>query len=319
MKIVVLDGYSLNPGDLSWQAIGALGDLRVYDRTPIDQVVNRLEGADLVFTNKTPISEETLKACPTIQWIGVLATGYNVVDVGAAKTRGIPVANIPSYGTQNVAQFTLALILEACHRIGHHNQAVKDLRWTRQDDFCFWDFEQVELDKKVLGLIGYGRIGQKVASMAQAFGMVIRVFTPNPDKSLETDSLKFVDLETLYKESDIISLHCPLQASSQGMINDLSISKMKDGVKIINTSRGPLVDEEDMSKALESGKVSVYACDVVEVEPILEDNPLLKAPNCIISPHIAWATKAARIRLMEAAEENIKAFLQGRPIHVVND
>ena len=318
MKIVVLDGYVENPGDLSWEALGALGDLTVYDRTEDEDIVSRIGNAEIVITNKTPITEETMEQCPSIRYIGVLATGYNVVDVEAAKKRGIPVTNIPSYGTETVAQFTMGLLLEICHHIGHHDQAVHEGRWSACEDFCFWDYPMIELAGKTLGLIGYGRIGQAVGRIAQAFGMKLLVYTRTVKKELETEHCRFVSLEELLKEADVISLHCPLQPETEQLIRRETIEQMKDGVILLNSSRGPLIHEADLAEALRSGKVAAAAMDVVSAEPIKEDNPLLTAPNCIITPHIAWAAKEARTRLMNVAVENVRSFLNGTPEHVVN-
>ena len=259
-----------------------------------------------------------MEQCPSIRYIGVLATGYNVVDVEAAKKRGIPVTNIPSYGTETVAQFTMGLLLEICHHIGHHDRAVHEGRWSACEDFCFWDYPMIELAGKTLGLIGYGRIGQAVGRIAQAFGMKLLVYTRTVRKELETETCRFVSLEELLKEADVISLHCPLQPETGQIIRRETIEQMKDGVILLNSSRGPLIHEADLADALRSGKVAAAAMDVVSTEPIKEDNPLLAAPNCIITPHIAWAAKEARTRLMNVAVENVRSFLNGTPEHVVN-
>lgn len=268
MKIIILDGYTENPGDLSWEGMEKLGELTVYEHTPPQDVIARIGDAPMVLTNKTPITRQVMEACPALRYIGVLATGYNVVDVEAAREKGIVVANIPAYGTQAVAQYVFALLLELCHRVGHHNKAVQQGRWTNGRDFCFWDYPLVELAGKTMGLIGYGRIGRATAQIARAFGMNVLAFRPSGGE--ET-----VSLETVLKNSDVISLHCPLTEDNAGMINAKTISQMKDGVMIINTARGALINEKDLRLALLSGKVKGAAVDVVSTEPIALDNPLL--------------------------------------------
>lgn len=316
MKIVVLDGYTENPGDLSWSGFEALGELIVYERTPAHQIVERIGDAQAVIVNKTPITRETLKACPSIVYIGVLATGYNVVDVQAAKEKEIIVTNIPTYGTAAVAQFVFALLLEICHHVQTHSDAVYDGDWSRCLDFCFWNHPLIELSGKTLGVIGFGRIGRNVAAIAGAFGMKVLAYDQHMGE--HTDLAEYVPLEELYARSDVISLHCPLLPSTQGMINKDSIAGMKDGVILINTSRGPLIAEQDLADALDAGKVYGAGLDVVSTEPILPDNPLLKAKNCFITPHIAWAPLESRARLMDIAVDNLKNFQQGTPSCVVN-
>lgn len=318
MKIVVLDGYTLNPGDLSWAKFEAIGEFQCYDRTPADKIVKRIGDAEAIITNKTPITKETLDACPTVKYIGVLATGYNVVDVEAAKAKGIPVTNVPTYGTTAVSQFVFALLLEICHHVQHHSNTVKELRWSGSKDFCYWDFPLVELQGLTMGIVGFGRIGQATAKIAAAFGMNVLAYDSVEHKELETDGIKYTTFEALCEKSDVITLHCPLFPSTEGIINKDSIANMKDGVIIINTSRGPLVVEDDMLAALESGKVAYFAADVVSTEPIKPDNVLLRAPNCFITPHIAWAPRAARRRLMDVASSNLAAFADGKPVNVVN-
>ncbi|WP_418603314.1 D-2-hydroxyacid dehydrogenase [Hwangdonia sp.] len=320
MKIVVLDGYTLNPGDLSWEGIEQFGDLVVYDRTGFDteEIVKNIGDAEAVFTNKTPLPKAVLTQVPHLKYIGVLATGYNIIDVEVAKALGIVVANVPTYGTQAVAQFAMALLLEMCHHVGDHSKAVKDGEWTKSLDFCFWNTPLIELDGKTMGIIGFGQIGQATAKIAQAFGLNILAYNRSKNLKLETETCKYVSLDELLKSSDIISLHCPQTEATTGIINKNNIDKMKDGVMIINTSRGGLIVEEDLKEALNSGKVSGAAVDVVSTEPIQANNPLLKAKNCIITPHIAWAPKASRTRMMETAVENLKAYLNGHPINVVN-
>lgn len=320
MKIVVLDGYALNPGDLSWEGFEKLGELVVYDRIPTDtqSVIKHIGDAEIVITNKTPLTKAIFDACPSIRYVGVLATGYNVVDIEAAKEKGIPVTNVPTYGTQAVAQFVFALLLDICHHVRQHNDAVKNGEWTKRGEFCFWNYPLIELANKTMGIIGFGNIGQAVANLALAFGMKVLAYDIKQDVVLNNENIRYVSLDELYRYSDIISLHCPLFPSTQGIINKDSIAKMKDGVIIINTSRGPLIVEEDLKDALISGKVSNAAVDVVSSEPIKEDNPLLSAPNIIITPHIAWAPKESRKRLMDIAVSNLEAFLNNTPVNVVN-
>lgn len=317
MKIVVLDGYTENPGDLSWGGFESLGELTVYDRTPADKTVERIGEAEAVITNKTLITADVIAACKNIKYIGVLATGYNVVDIQAAKSRGIPVCNIPTYGTQSVGQFVMALLLEICHHVGHHSDAVHNGRWENSVDFCFWDYPLIELAGKTMGIIGFGRIGQTTAKMAKALGMDVIAYDEYISDSGKSVA-DYVSLDELFAKSDVISLHCPLFPSTEGIISKDSIAKMKDGVIILNTARGPLIVEQDLADALNSGKVFAAAVDVVSAEPIKGDNPLLKAKNCIITPHIAWAPTEARRRLMDIAAANLKAFTDGSPVNVVN-
>lgn len=318
MKIVVLDGYTLNPGDLSWAGLEELGDITVYDRTSPDEAAERIGNAEAVFTNKTPISKVTLNRCPELRFIGVLATGYNIVDIEAAREKGIPVSNIPTYGTASVAQFAIALLLELCHRIGDHSNAVKEGQWSNSRDWCFWNYPQVELAGKTMGIIGLGRIGQAVAKIALALGMKVLAYDGFRKTEWESESCRYVDLDTLLANSDVISLHCPLFPSTQGIINKETIAKMKNGVMIINNSRGALIVEEDLRDALNSGKIAGAALDVVSTEPVRMDNPLLEAENVILTPHIAWAPKESRQRLMDAAVDNLRAFLNKKPQNIVN-
>ena len=318
MKIVVLDGYTLNPGDISWGGMEALGEVTVYDRTKPEDIIERIGDAEVVYTNKTPITKETLDACPSIKFIGVLATGYNVIDIAAAKEKGIPVSNIPTYGTAAVSQFAIALLLELCHHIGEHSDAVKAGEWSSNPDWCFWKHPLVELDGKTMGIIGFGRIGQDTGKIAQALGMKVLAYDSFKRPELESDTCQYTDLDTLLKESDVISLHCPLFPDTEGIINKDTIAKMKDGVMIINDSRGPLIVEQDLRDALDSGKVAGAALDVVSTEPIKMDNPLLGAKNVILTPHIAWAPKESRQRLMDIAVANLKAYVDGQPQNVVN-
>lgn len=317
MKIVILDGYTENPGDLSWEAFEALGEVTVYDRTPKEMIVERIGDAQAVITNKTPMTRQPLDNCPSIRYIGVLATGYNVVDTGAAKEKGIPVTNIPTYGTTAVAQMVFALLLEVCHHVGAHSQAVKDGAWSRNPDWCFWNYPLIELAGKTMGIIGFGRIGQAAGKIAKAFGMEVLAYDQYPNDAGRQIG-EYVSLDELYARSDVISLHCPLFPETTGMINKESIAKMKKGVIIINTSRGPLIVEEDLAEALHEGKVYAAACDVVSTEPIRPENPLLGCYNSILTPHIAWAPKESRSRLMDIAAQNLKAFIDGAPVNVVN-
>ena len=320
MKIVVLDGYTENPGDLSWGDMEALGELTVYDRTSLtdmQEVIDRIGDAEAVITNKTPLPKEVFDACPNIKYIGVLATGYNVVDVDTAKAKGIPVCNIPTYGTAAVGQFAIALLLEICHHIGHHDKAVHEGRWESNPDWCFWDYPLIELADKTMGIIGFGRIGQATGRIAKALGMKVIANDEYPNDSGK-EIAEYVSREELFAQADVIALHCPLFPSTQGIINKENIAKMKDGVIILNNSRGPLIVEEDLRDALNSGKVAGAGLDVVSTEPIKGDNPLLKAKNCIITPHISWAPKESRQRLMNIAVDDLKAFIDGNPINVVN-
>ena len=319
MKIVVLDGYTLNPGDLTWERLEKLGELTVYDRTAEDEILQRIGDAEIIYTNKTPLTRDTFEKAPRIKYVGVLATGYNVVDVEAAKEKGIPVTNIPTYGTTAVAQMTFALLLEMCHHVWVHSEEVKKGAWTNASDFCFWNYPLIELGGKTMGLIGYGRIGQAVGAIAQAFGMNVLAYDEYPNKALENAAMQYAALDELLAASDIVSLHCPLFESTKGIINKDSIAKMKEGVMIINTSRGPLIAEEDLAEALNSGKVAGAAVDVLSVEPATMDNPLMTAKNCIITPHIAWAPKESRERLMNIAVDNLEQYLAGHAVNVVNE
>ncbi|MDX9939743.1 MAG: D-2-hydroxyacid dehydrogenase [Sphaerochaetaceae bacterium] len=318
MHIVVLDGYTENPGDLSWEGFASMGDLTVHERTPEELILPRIGNAEVVIINKVPITRATIEASPALRYIGVLATGYNVVDIEAAREHGVVVTNIPSYGTAAVAQFTIALLLELCHHIGHHDRQVHAGRWTDNPDFCFWDHPLVELEGKTMGILGYGRIGQRTARIAIALGMRVLFHRTERDPSQESELCRYAELDELLSHSDVISLHMPLTGKTKGIINRESIARMKDGVLLVNTSRGPLIVEEDLFDALESGKVAGAAVDVVSGEPITHDNPLLRAKHCIITPHIAWAPLETRRRLMDIAVGNLRSFLAGKPEHVVN-
>ena len=320
MKIVILDGYTENPGDLSWKGIEAFGELKVYDRTPLDddaEIIKRIGDAEIAITNKTPINKKVIDACKNLKFISVLATGYNIVDVEYAKSKNIPVSNIPTYGTDAVGQFAIALLLEICHHVGHHDKAVKAGKWESCPDFCFWDYPLIELAGKTMGIIGFGRIGQKTGKIAKAIGMKVIAVDEYPN-DFGKEIADYVTLDDLLAKSDVIALHCPLFESTKGIINKNSIAKMKDGVIILNNSRGPLIVEQDLADALNSGKVYAAGLDVVSTEPIKGDNPLLKAKNCFITPHISWAPKESRQRIMDMTVDNLKAFIDGSPVNVVN-
>lgn len=320
MKIVVLDGYTENPGDLSWDALKAFGEVTVYDRTSyVDSplIAERIGDAQIVVINKTPISRSTIDACPNIKLIAVLATGYNVVDYPYAREKGIPVVNVPAYGTMSVSQYSIALLLEICHHIGHHSDSVHAGRWAGNADWCYWDYPLIELDGKTIGIIGFGRIGQAEGRVAKALGMRVIAYDIFPNDA-GRQIAEYVSLEELYARADVISLHCFLTPENTGMINKASIAKMKDGVILINNARGQLINEQDVAEALNSGKMAAAGLDVVYTEPIREDNPLLKAKNCIITPHISWAPKESRERIMNITAENIRAFMERKPINVVN-
>ena len=319
MKIVILDGRALNPGDLDYSCFDRFGDVTIYDRTDSEeQAIERIgDGEIVLIVNKFPVTERLLEKCPSIKLICVTATGYNIVDCEACRRRGIPVTNVPTYGTAAVAQFTMALILELCHRIGLHNHSVHQGDWTKAENFCYWLTPQMELAGKTIGIVGFGRIGQAVAKLCRAFDLNVLAYsrTEYPEFA---DLVRYVDLDTLLKESDIVTLHCPLFPQTEKMINSASIAKMKDGALLINTARGGLVDEDALVEALESGKLRGAAVDVVSVEPMKADNPLLKTRRCIITPHIAWAPVESRQRLLNTVVENIQAFLDGKPQNVVN-
>ena len=320
MKIVVLDGYTENPGDLSWAPLEALGEVTVYDRTSYVEapiIAERIGDAEIVVMNRTPISKETIDKCPNLKAIAVLATGYNVVDYNYAKEKGIPVMNVPTYGTASVSQFSIALLLEICHHIGHHSKSVHDGNWANNVDWCYWDYPLIELEGKTIGIIGFGRIGQAEGRIAKAMGMNVLAYDLYPNDSGKAIG-EYVDLDTLLAKSDVISLHCNLTPENTGLINKDTIAKMKDGVIIINNARGQLINEQDVADALNSGKIGAAGLDVVYTEPIKADNPLLKAKNCIITPHISWAPKESRQRIMDITANNIKAFLAGSPVNVVN-
>ena len=320
MKLVVLDGYTENPGDLSWDGLRALGELTVYDRTSLtdqDEAIARIGDAEIVFTNKTPITKKIIDACPSMKFIGLLATGYNVVDYVYAKEKGIPVCNVPTYGTASVSQFSIALLLEVCHHIGHHSASVHAGNWTNCIDWCYWDYPLIELEGKTIGIIGFGRIGQAEGRIAKAMGMKVLAYDILPNDT-GREIATYVDLQTLMAQSDVISLHCNLTPENTGFISKNSIAGMKDGAILINNARGQLINEQDVADALNSGKLLAAGLDVVSSEPIRADNPLLQAKNCIITPHISWAPKESRQRIMDCAVANAQAYLQSSPINVVN-
>ena len=320
MKIVVLDGYTENPGDLSWAGFEALGEVTVYDRTAYQEsplIAERIGDAEIVIVNKTPISRETIDKCPNMKLIAVLATGYNVVDYNYARQKGIPVVNVPTYGTMSVSQYSIALLLEICHHIGHHSASVYAGNWAGNVDWCYWDYPLIELDGKTIGIIGFGRIGQAEGRIAKAMGMKVLAFDVYPNDAGRAIA-EYVDLDTLLSQSDVITLHCNLTPENTGLINQANIAKMKDGAILINNARGQLIVEQDVADALNSGKLAGAALDVVYTEPIREDNPLLKAKNCIITPHISWAPKESRQRIMDTTVANVRAFLDGKPVNVVN-
>ena len=316
MNIVVLDGYTLNPGDLSWDLLKAQGKCTIYDRTSPEETVPRIREADIVLTNKVALSKEILSQAPHLKYIGVLATGYNIVDVNAAVERNIVVTNIPSYSTMSVAQTVFALLLELTHHTGHHSHAVAGGKWQSQRDFAFWDYPLLELSGKTLGILGYGNIGRATAAIGQAFGMNIQVSTRHPERYTDLQ-LKFTDLPTLCATSDVVSLHCPLTNETAHIVNHDRISRMKSNAFLINTSRGGLIDERALAEALNEGKIAGAGLDVLSTEPPNPDNPLLSAKNCIITPHFAWATVEARTRLMQVAVDNIASYLKGNPVNVI--
>lgn len=320
MKIVVLDGYTENPGDLSWRELEKLGDVTVYERTSLtdeEEAIRRLEGAEVAITNKTPITRRVMDSCPQLKYISMLATGYNVVDADYARERGIPLSNIPTYGTAAVGQFAIAMLLEICHHVAHHSQSVHEGRWEACADWCYWDYPLIELDGKSMGIIGFGRIGQQTGRIAKALGVKILAYDSYPNDA-GREIAEYVDLDTLLASSDVIALHCPLFPETRGIINRETIAKMKNGVIILNNSRGPLVVEQDLADALNSGKVYAAGVDVVSTEPIRGDNPLLTAKNCIITPHISWAPKESRQRIMDTVVSNVQSYLAGAPTNVVN-
>ncbi len=316
MNILVLDGFTLNPGDLSWDELASLGPCKIYERTAPAEVLSRARNAEVLLTNKVELTRQHIESLPALRYIGVTATGTNVVDLAAARDRKIPVTNVPAYGTKSVAQTTMALLLELTQHAGYHSQTVHDSRWVRSPDWCYWDKPLIELDGLVLGIVGYGRIGHAVGELGHAFGMKVIAHTRTPQAP--KPSVTIVELEDLFRQSDVVSLHCPLNPQTAGLINKVSLSWMKPGAFLINTSRGLLVDEPALAQALNSGGLAGAALDVLSQEPPASDNPLLKAANCIITPHFAWATRAARARLMKIAVENVRMFLSGKAQNVVS-
>ena len=316
-RIVVLDGHTLNPGDLNWDALRALGDCEIYDRTPPTEIAARAAHAEMILTNKAPLSRETLALLPKLRYIGVTATGHNIVDAAAARERGVAVTNVPAYGTRSVAQMTFALLLELAHHAGDHAAGVRAGRWTRAADWCYWDHPLIELEGLTLGIVGYGRIGQAVAQLAAAFGMKVIVSVSGRKRELPP-AVAVVEPDYLFSHSDVVSLHCPLTPETKHLINADRLARMKPTAFLINTSRGPLVDEAALADALNRGQLAGAALDVLAAEPPPADHPLLSAKNCLITPHLAWATRAARARLMQTAVDNVRAFLEGRPRNVVN-
>ena len=320
MKIVILDGYTENPGDLSWDGLSQLGDVTIYDRTSLTdeaEIISRIGDAQVVLTNKTPISRRVMDACPNIKYISVLATGYNVIDVAYAREKNIPVSNVPVYGTRSVSQFAIALLLEVCHHVGHHSDTVHAGKWENCQDWCYWDYPQMELAGKTYGLLGCGNIGVHTAEIARALGMRVITYDARPTEAGRKVA-EYVELDELFAQSDILGLQMPLFPFNTGIINKENIAKMKDGVIIINNSRGQMVVEQDLADALNSGKVAAAGLDVVSTEPIRGDNPLLKAKNCIITPHMSWGAKESRQRIMDCTEANVRSFLEGEPQNVVN-
>ena len=318
MKIVVLDGYTLNPGDISWDGLEALGDVTIHDRTPADKVVERSIGAEVIFTNKTPISEEAINQLPSLKFIGVLATGYNIVNTEAAKAKGIIVSNVPGYGTASVVQMTMALLLELCLHVQRHSDSVMQGKWARSADWCFWDYPLVELAGKTIGIIGFGSIGQQVGDVATAFGMNIIGNSRNWTDQSQRKNFRWAEIPELLAQSDVVSIHCPLTPETKGLINKDSLRTMKKSAFLLNTSRGPIVVDDDLADALGNDVIAGAGIDVLSAEPPPADNPLFGAKNCIITPHIAWATKETRMRLMDATVNNLSAFINGKPVNVVN-
>lgn len=317
MKIVILDGHAVNPGDLSWDFLKRFGDVTVYEQTEQEQVISRIRDAEIILINKIVIDEALLQACPKLKLICVLATGYNVVDCDACAKRGIPVCNVPAYGTDAVAQFTFSLLLELCNRVGLHDQLVHEGQWPKHIGFCFWETPQMELAGKTMGIIGFGRIGRAVGRIARAFGMNVLAY--NRSRCPEGQEIgQYVELDTLLEGSDIISLHCPQTEETIGLINAKTLSKMKDGAILLNTARGAVVNEADVAQALASGKLRGFAADVVSREPILDTNPLLTAPNCVLTPHMAWAPIESRKRILDSATQSIEGFLNGKLVNTVN-
>lgn len=318
MKIIVLDGYTLNPGDITWEPLEKLGELVVYDRTPEEQAVERIGDAEFVFTGKVPITDAVMQACPRLKFVGAMSTGYNIIDTDAAKRRGVMVANVPAYATPAVAQHTFALLLAITNRVAEHSASVRKGEWTSNPDWCYWNYSIIELMDKTMGVVGFGRIGQEVARIAQAFRMNVLAFDEYRYPELENETCRYAAMEEVLAKSDVISLHCPLFPSTQGLINRNTIATMKDGVIILNASRGPLVVEEDLAEAIRSRKVYCAGLDVVSTESIEMDNPLLKVADAYITPHQAWAPMECRMRMMNILADNARGYMNGKPINIVN-
>ena len=318
MKIVILDGHTANPGDLSWDEFAKLGELSVFDRTAKEQMVARLQGATVALTNKAVLDRAIISALPDLRFIGVTATGYNIVDIAATRERGIVVCNVPEYSTPDVAQFVFALLLELTNRTGHHAETVRAGKWSRSQDFCYWDYPLVGLSGLTLGIVGFGRIGRAVARIGQAFGMKILAMRRSSVATDKNDGVQYVELDTLLRESDVVTLHCPLTPETTRLVNAQFLSKMKPTAFLINTARGGLVDESALADALNHDRIAGAGLDVLSTEPPPVDDPLLSAKNCIVTPHIAWATKTARIRLLKVTADNIRAWQNGKPQNVVN-
>jgi len=319
LKIVILDGYTLNPGDLTWNGFSALGDVAIYDRTSAEQIVERAQGAEILITNKTPLTKAIIDTLVELKYIGVLATGYNIIDIDAAKHKGIVVTNIPTYGTTSVAQMVFALLLELCHHVQEHSNEVRHGVWSECEDFCFWNYPLIELYGKTMGIIGFGRIGQQTADIAAVFGMNIIAFDSFKSEQSHRNDFKWGELEELLQKSDVVTLHCPLFQNTKGIINKDTLKLMKKSAFLINTSRGPLIVEEDLAEGLNNNIIARAGLDVLSVEPPSKNNPLLSAKNCLITPHISWATMDARERLMDIAIKNVKSFMDGEPSNVVNN
>lgn len=317
MKIVILDGYALNPGDLTWDGLKKFGEVVVYDRTPANKILERAKGAEILFTNKTPLDEETIHQLSGLKFIGVLATGYNIIHTEAARKNGVIVSNIPGYGSYSVAQMTIALLLELCHHVQRHSDAVMGGTWSNSADWCFWQHPLVELSGKTMGIVGFGNIGQKVGDIAEAMGMKVLGTARSQSDQSHRKNFRWADLAEVFEQADVVSLHCPLSPETKGLINSGTLNKMKRSAFLINTSRGPLIVDQDLADALTQGVIAGAAVDVLSIEPPPKDHPLFHVKNCIITPHIAWATKEARARLMEMSLNNLEAFLAGAPINVV--
>jgi glycerate dehydrogenase len=318
MKIVILDGYTLNPGDLSWDGLKQFGDVTIYDRTPLDQVTERAAGAEIIFTNKTPVSGEAINQLTSLKFIGVLATGYNIVDTETAKAKGIVVCNVPGYGPGSVAQLTIALLLELCHHVQRHSDTVMNGKWASSPDWCYWDYPLVELAGKTMGIIGFGRIGQQVGDIATALGMNIMASSRSQTDQSSRKNFNWVTIPELLANSDVVSIHCPLFPETKGLINKANLQLMKSSSFLLNTSRGPIIVDDDLADALNNDIIAGAGIDVLSSEPPSANNPLFKAKNCIITPHIAWATKEARTRLMQITIDNLTAYVKGHPVNVVN-